>query len=282
MRMREIGLVALIIGLAVGPTVSAPVASGVVRGIGVEIRLDKAAYAVGEPVEITLTLTNTERAVASFQFPTGQMYDFVVTHEGRRVWQWSLGRVFIQAFTTLTLNPGETKTFVDRWDQRNPQGQQVASGVYELAAIFPVGGGGLAPMGSASPRVQFTITGRSMPSGPRRTPSVTSQAVTIDGAAGGDVLVDSRVAVRIRAAAGGFSASRRAEMVAARLRLLLAKHFRPTELSVVPVGAEAAIVWRRQLVVTVDPADAREAKKAPLALAGEWLGALTRALPAAP
>ena len=281
MRMKAaVGLAILILGLVVARAVSAPAASADVSGIKVELRLDKAAFAVGESVGITLILANTGRTAAAFRFPTGQMYDFVVTRDGQLVWQWSLGKAFIQAFTTLTLNPGETKTFTDRWDQRNAQGQQVPPGMYEMAAMFPVGGGGLAPIGSGGPRVQFSITGRSMPSGPQRTPSASSRPAVIDGAAGGEVLVNSQVALQIRAAAGGFSASRRAEIVAARLQRFLAQHLKPEELAVVPIGREAAIMWRRDLVVTVDANDARAANTAPRTLAGEWLTALTRALSA--
>jgi Intracellular proteinase inhibitor len=278
-RMRAIvGLVLPILGLAVGPAVPAPAASVDVRGVRVEIQLDKAAYGAGEPVGITLTLTNTGHAVASFQFSTGQMYDLVVTHEGQRVWQWSLGRAFIQAFTTLTLTPSETKTFTERWDQKDAQNQLVPSGAYEMTALFPVGGGGLVPVGSTGPKVQFSITGRSGPSGPRRTLSASSRPAIIDGAAGGEVLVNSQVVWRIRVAAGGLSASERAEVIAARLRRFFAQHFKPEALAVVPVGPDAAIVWRHQLVVTVGSDDARVARTVPLALAGEWLRTLSRAL----
>ena len=276
-----VDLAVLILGLAVVPAVSAPAARTNVRGVDVEIRLDKATYGLGEPVGITLALTNTGQTTASFQFPTGQMYDFVVTREGQRVWQWSLGRVFVQAFTTLTLPPGEARTFTDHWDQRNAQGQQVPPGAYEMAALFPVGGGGLAPLGSGGPRVPFSITARSMPSGPPGTPSATSRPAIIDGAAGGEVLVNSQVVWRIRAAAGGFSASRRAEIVAARLQRFLAQHLTPEAVAVVPVGTGAALMWRHQLVVTVGSDDARLVHTAPLALAGEWLRALRRALSAA-
>jgi hypothetical protein len=69
--------------------------------------------------------------------------------------------------------------------------------------------------------------------------------------------------------------------VAARLQQFLAQHFKPEELAAVPLGIEAAILWRRQLVVTVDSNHARLANMAPFNLAEEWLKALTQALSAA-
>ena len=271
----------LILGLTASPAAPAPSSRVDVKGVTLEARLDKAIYSPGELVGFALAVTNRGTEQVTFQFPTGQMFDFVVTREAQQVWQWSRGRVFTQALTTLSLSPGETKTFADHWDQRDARGQEVPPGVYEMAAIFPAAGGGPGSVGPVRPRVQFTIRGASMPSGSPRTPVVTSRPAG-NGVAGADVLVGSQVALRIRAAAGDLSASRRAEIVAARLRLLFAKHLRPAELAVVPVGTEAAIVWRRQLVVTVGPDDAREAKTTPIELAREWLRSLTQALPAAP
>lgn len=121
-----------------------------------------------------------------------------------------------------------------------------------------------------------------MPPGPQRTSSASSRPANIDGAVGGEVLVNSQVVWRIRAAAGGFSASERAGIVAARLQRFFAQHFTSEALAVVPVGPDAAIVWRHQLVVTVGSEDAHIAHTVPLALAGEWLRTLSRALSRAP
>ncbi len=156
--MRAVILMVLVIELCNVPAMSGPTASVGVRGMQVELRLNKVAYRAGEAVEITLALTNSNGSPVSVQFPTGQMYDFVVTREGQLVWQWSLGRAFIQAFTTLTLMPKESKVFNERWDQQNAQGQQAPPGEFEMVAVFPAGVGGVVVPGRReNARVRFAI-----------------------------------------------------------------------------------------------------------------------------
>jgi hypothetical protein len=154
--VRTIIYVMVAMGLLVVPAVSSPAATVEVRGVKIELRLDKAAYRMGEAVEIILTLTNSSGSAVEVQFPTGQMYDFVVTRDGRLVWQWSLGRVFTQALTTLIVKPGESRIFTNRWDQRDTHGQQVPSSLYEMVAVFPVMNAGFTPQ-PESPRVHFSV-----------------------------------------------------------------------------------------------------------------------------
>jgi hypothetical protein len=53
----------------------------------------------------------------TFNFADGQTYDFFVRPAGAggRVWRWSADMGFTQAVRTLTLAPGETWTFSERW-----------------------------------------------------------------------------------------------------------------------------------------------------------------------
>ncbi len=279
--MKTIGIMVLGVGLLVTSAVSGPAARIEVRGVSVELRLSKAVYSVGESVESTLILRNPGESTASFQFSTGQMYDFIVIRGQQRIWQWSSGRAFTQAFTTLTLKPGESMSFMQQWDQRDSQEHQVAPGEYELVVVFPARGEIAVPASSSGPRVRFSITERSGSTRPRRVPTVTGRVSVVAGTAVGEVVVDSRVALRIQTAAGGLSVAKRVEIVAARLRRLLAQGFKPEELRVAGVGTEAAIMWRDQLVVTVDANHARLTNTTPFALAIEWRKVLTQALAAA-
>ncbi len=276
--MKRTSVMALVIGLLVVPAISGPTANVEMLGVQLELRLNEHIYRIGEPVEMTLALNNPGGAVARFEFPTGQMYDFIVLRDGQLIWQWSSGKAFTQAFTTLTLRPGEAKVFAERWNQRNAHGQQVPSGRYDMAVVFPVGGGQVLPARPAGPQVRFTIVSGANPSGRQRIPSVTSHETVLPGGMVGEVLVNHQVALRIRMAAGGFSASTRAQIVAMRLRNLLARGLTPRELMVIPVGREEAIMWHDQLVVTVDAKHARLNHTTPRALALEWLKMLTQAL----
>jgi intracellular proteinase inhibitor BsuPI len=179
--MRALLIIVLVIELCDVPAMPGPTASVGVRGLQVELRLNKAAFRAGEAVEITLALTNSSGPAVEVQFPTGQMYDFVVTREGRLVWQWSFGRAFTQAFTMLTLMPKESKAFDERWDQRNYQGQQATPGEYEMVAVFPAGGARFMPNRPDGPKLRFSIMDRSVPSIQQHIASVTGRKKTVNG-----------------------------------------------------------------------------------------------------
>ncbi|HYR11229.1 MAG TPA: BsuPI-related putative proteinase inhibitor [Longimicrobium sp.] len=71
----------------------------------------------GDTVTFTLQVTNPSAAPVAFTFASGQTYDFAVRPAGAggEVWRWSADRGFTQAVRTLTLAPGETWTFGERW-----------------------------------------------------------------------------------------------------------------------------------------------------------------------
>src|SRR2546425_6176634 len=137
--LRAINFVIVVASLLLTPAVAGPIAPATVRGVQIELRLNKATYAAREPIEITLTLSNPGTSAVKFQFSTGQMYDFIVSRDGQFVWQWSLGRAFTQAFTALILAPRESKVFTERWDQRDARGRAVPPGEHEIVAGFPAG-----------------------------------------------------------------------------------------------------------------------------------------------
>ena len=155
--MGTINIVILATSLLLIPVVGGPTATTAVRGVQIEVRLNKAAYTAGEPVEITLTVSNPGSAAVTFEFPTGQMFDVLVTRRGKLIWQWSQGRAFTQAFTNLTLSPGESRVFNERWDQRDVQGRYVPAGEYEMLAVFPTEVGLVPRAGADGPQVRFQI-----------------------------------------------------------------------------------------------------------------------------
>ncbi|HEU4885621.1 MAG TPA: BsuPI-related putative proteinase inhibitor [Longimicrobium sp.] len=71
----------------------------------------------GDTVRFTLQVTNPSAAPVSFTFPSGQSYDFAVRPAGGGAvaWRWSEQMSFTQAVRTVTLAPGETWTFGERW-----------------------------------------------------------------------------------------------------------------------------------------------------------------------
>lgn len=86
------------------------------------------------------------------------------------------------------------------------------------------------------------------------------------------------VVLRIRESAGGLTATERAETIARRLRRMFEEGLTPRQLRVGAVEGEVAIVWRDQLLLTVDANHARLNRTTPLALARLWRQSLVESL----
>jgi hypothetical protein len=82
------------------------------------VKADKAVYAPGDNVTLTLALKNPTKQPVPLTFATGQKYDVLMgrLQQGNKwpadgVWQWSLGMMFTQMVTTTTIGPGQTITY---------------------------------------------------------------------------------------------------------------------------------------------------------------------------
>ena len=112
-------------------------------GVGLisDLRLDEGRrqFSPGQPIAITLLLTNCVASDSRLFYPTSQRYDFIVKGaQGAEVWRWSTDQVFAQARGEVTIRSGERVTYSETWDQRDRAGQQVPSGRYEVFG-FSVG-----------------------------------------------------------------------------------------------------------------------------------------------
>lgn len=88
----------------------------------------------GEPVAITLRVENiTERSLDLYLTGRTIAFDLAVTDEdGAVVWR-RLGDEVIPAILRLeTLEPGETLSLDDTWEQRSNDGEPVAPGTYTV------------------------------------------------------------------------------------------------------------------------------------------------------
>lgn len=76
-------------------------------GFGLTVNTDKANYASGEPVVITLKVFNFTQEKVTFHFRNAQRFDFFIeSEEGKELWRWSDGRMFAQVLGEETLAPG--------------------------------------------------------------------------------------------------------------------------------------------------------------------------------
>ena len=116
-----------------------------------ELKTDQTSYSPGEPVRISLVVTNTTRQPVTYQFSSSQQYDFWALRDGREIWRWSRDKFFAQMLTSLTLKPGESKTFAQTWNLRDNSGQPAPDGAYIMM-------GQLTTMGERPEPVSKTIT----------------------------------------------------------------------------------------------------------------------------
>ena len=76
------------------------------KGLNATLTADKATYAPGEPITLTLRVVNGTSRPFRLSFPTAQRFDLVVEDgQGREIWRWSAGRLFAQVFGEETLKP---------------------------------------------------------------------------------------------------------------------------------------------------------------------------------
>ncbi len=102
------------------------------------LRTDKPAYAVGEPVKITLTLTNPTDREIGLHFTSSQQFDFVVRRNETKVWRWSNRRTFSMMLTTVVLKPQSSKRYTAVWAQNDNSGHPVSLSRYEVLALLPL------------------------------------------------------------------------------------------------------------------------------------------------
>ena len=101
------------------------------------VSTDRPAYAVGETVTFTLTVTNPTDAPVTLEFGGWPGYDFAVTDAatGAEVWRWPVPRT--RAIVSCTFAPGETITFPEQWSQRTyPAGEPVPAGEYRVTGML--------------------------------------------------------------------------------------------------------------------------------------------------
>ncbi|MEW6379918.1 MAG: BsuPI-related putative proteinase inhibitor [bacterium] len=102
------------------------------------VRTDKALYSQGEEIIITFTVTNYRGAEPiTLNFTSGQRFDGVVKDSaGKEIFRLSDNKFFTLSLAFIELEPGETLSFQDRWDQKDSQGSLVPPGTYTLEAFL--------------------------------------------------------------------------------------------------------------------------------------------------
>ena len=87
-----------------------------------------------KPFKLTLEVEWPYRSIWKGICPTSQIYDFFVEFEGKRIWQWSQGKFFLQALTPVAIPGGSPHAFSETW-LIEPDTIQ-SEGIYTLRGLF--------------------------------------------------------------------------------------------------------------------------------------------------
>jgi hypothetical protein len=120
---RLVALVGVCVLIGFGCAAGGPEISGDLRNVGgvtVTFKVSPARAKVGQSVGVTFRLVNNVGRAEELSFPSGQRYDFWATRNGREVWRWSKGRVFVAEVTRESLAPQSGITFAERWTPDEP------------------------------------------------------------------------------------------------------------------------------------------------------------------
>lgn len=146
----------IVTALLSSPVLAAPVFRQRIEGVHISLTIDKGRYTVQEEMKITLTVRNRSMATVSYRFPSSQWFELYVLSGGRVLWAWSYGKAFTQAFTTLVLDPGQSRSFSLSWGLKDNSESPLGPGQYAIVAIFPVTGR-VTPTVPGALRIPFTI-----------------------------------------------------------------------------------------------------------------------------
>jgi hypothetical protein len=123
------------------PAVNRPVADS---GVTVILRTDQPRYKPGQPITLSLTVSNATQRPAMLQFNSAQRYEFTIQDQGGKThWQWGANRMFAQVLGEETLAPGDSLVYRETFRGQLPPGTYRAVGSLlatggQLAAEAPV------------------------------------------------------------------------------------------------------------------------------------------------
>ena len=113
------------------------------NGLQLRARTDRAAYRLGQPVEITLEITNVGESPAYWEVAC-DWYDPRIMKDGRLIANaliWRTTDGCNAAVFRREILPGETYELTETWDQKDNNGIPAAPGSYDVeVAHFPFAG----------------------------------------------------------------------------------------------------------------------------------------------
>lgn len=118
------------------------------------VKADRPAYGLGEPLTLQFAIRNNSSGNTVLNFPTAKQFDIWVTQGDGDVFRASHDQTYAQSRTSLTLRPGETKTFTATWNQQDITAhKQVGPGVYTINAQLMASGKNSPPVTTGRVRI---------------------------------------------------------------------------------------------------------------------------------
>ncbi|WP_226644659.1 BsuPI-related putative proteinase inhibitor [Mesobacillus subterraneus] len=130
--MRKVGLMIILLLMAVAPALAIGEEKETTEKLEYSFYIDPLAGP--EKAEFEMILQNLGDTELSFEFPTSQKYEITVEDGSKqKVFQYSEGKSFAQAFETVTLKPQEKVKWVEVWDY-SAEGKRLPEGEYSVTA----------------------------------------------------------------------------------------------------------------------------------------------------
>jgi hypothetical protein len=107
--------------------------------VAIEVSTNKTNYSPGEKVKISIKATNNSKEEISTYYSSSQKYDLVITDKnGKEMWRWSHGKMFLMAIYPFRLKPKESVQFNYTWDQRDNSGKLLLPGKYSITGELAI------------------------------------------------------------------------------------------------------------------------------------------------
>lgn len=101
-------------------------------GVEVSVTTDQATYRSGEPITMTLHVSNRTGEEVLLQFLSAHRFDFAIRDaRGSQLWRWSEGQIFAQVLGTEALGPARPQIIYQAQFRGN-----LAPGWYSLEATL--------------------------------------------------------------------------------------------------------------------------------------------------
>jgi hypothetical protein len=113
--------------------------AGKVESVADKMQVSLGVQKKGHEAVLTIAVRNSSKNKIELVFPSSNTKDFLIKdRDGKVVWQWTKDRLFREAQTRLSIDPGKSVSHSATWDLTDLDGKDIAPGTYTVNGILPV------------------------------------------------------------------------------------------------------------------------------------------------